>query len=172
MEGKTDGVSSKILSVILGILILTIFCLIIWIIIRIASHNRLVSRDNCLSEIKMVSLDEAKECLSNNYIDHNEEVLVRYQTLINEAYAANDFELFINLLISRSSLLSINGECDKALELLRDNNINQLEDGWKMLFYGEARGVSLSCNNEQSSQMYLNNYLNLLDAERAYDESS
>lgn len=78
-----------------------------------------------------------------------EKANLMYDEESNKALSAQDFDAYIDLMISMSTLLSLDGTCEESMELYDKIDFNQIPEDYRDAIYANAVNDSVRCGNTE-----------------------
>lgn len=100
---------------------------------------------------------------------NKDEALRMYDEEISKALAAQNYQLFAELVGTRSMMLFFGDECERAVGLYDNIDIASLPDNYQLTLTAMALGDSSNCGNEEKEH-YWNNKYNEILGDRRNDE--
>ena len=83
-----------------------------------------------------------------------ETALGMYEDEFSKALKDEDYDLFISLLSTRSTMLRFDERCADAVSYYDTVDYNKLPNEYQLLFYYDALSTSMSCNDQQRADRW------------------
>ena len=190
---KNGGGRNKRLIGVLIILVVVAIGLIIGIIVvninnaQVDSQNETTSEEDDNYEPGLPDLEAQKQYVENYENDdvsyqissritevynsgNKDEAMRMYDTELNKALAEQKYHLYNELVGTRSEMLFLGEECEKAVELYDAIDVTSLPTENQISLYGMAVSDSANCGNTDKEEYWNNKYNELVgDRENEVD---
>ena len=108
--------------------------------------------------------------ISDVYNSGDKDMAMRmYDEELNKALAEKNYELFIELVSTRSTMLFSDEECEKAVRLYDDIDATVLPADYQITLYSLALSDSADCENEEKEQYWDNKFNEALGGQEYVD---
>ena len=150
-----------ILLVVLGGLVVG---LTVWIVVLRINSDKLVNVvdiewkkniecfENGAADDISVCIDEVYDSDMRDYegVDRSELVAGLYNKAIDNAISKEDWTKARELMVDKPNFFILNNDCDKAMRLVNESQVERLNDDNKGIFYSYALDMSISCDDEEN----------------------
>lgn len=136
-------------GILLGLVII-IVGLIIGIIV-VKKRNEIVY--NCENAGGLYEIGVCLQDALEQGVDYNS-IAVMYRKAIDSAKEKNDYKLASDLIAQRIDKLVIVGDCDGAIELTKNEDLNGYSKELMGRIYSYAASASVECGNEEAFSMW------------------
>lgn len=150
---KKDGDNGGLIALLIGLgVVVVALGIVIWLIVGGKAQgpggSGVITRE-CEEKNALYDINA---CIEEKYNDTGDVgvIINGYRDAIDTAKEAKDYWLAAKLVTSRTSLLAVNGYCDKAMSLARSESMEEFDTKELGYIYSYVVGSSTDCEDEEA----------------------